>query len=113
MSGIDKFNRFTIHTEHLSPPLAFQGASMTLNNVRVELSAMPNVDAYFFTSSDMIKVNLINCDQGLDLSSVPAQLSEPSPRIDRLCTLQAGEDNLNDCVFCTGTGTDDVKCLNS
>ena len=113
MSGIYKFDRFTIHTEHLSPPVAFQGASMTLKDVRVELSALPNVAADFFTGANVMKINLLNCAKGLDLDSVPTQLSEPSPSIDKLCTLQAGDEHLSNCVYCTGTGTDDVKCLNS
>ena len=113
MSGTEKFDRFTIHTEYLSPPLVFQGASMTLKNVRVELSAMPNVAADFFTGVNVMKINLLNCAQGLDLASVPTHLSDPSPSIDRLCTLQAGEEHLSNCIFCAGDGTDDEKCLNS
>ena len=34
---------------------------MTLKNVRVELSALPNVAADFFTGSYVIKINLVNC----------------------------------------------------
>ena len=49
----------------------------------------------------------------LDLSSVPTQLSDPSPSIDRPCTLQAGEEQLSNCVFCAGTGVDDARCLNN
>ena len=85
---------------------------MTLKDVKVELSAMPNVSA-LLTGGDLIKINLINCAQGLDLASVPTHLSDPSPSIDRLCTLQAGEEHLSNCIFCAGDGTDDEKCLNS
>ena len=34
---------------------------MTLKDVRVELSAMPNVSADFFTGNDVIKFNQVNC----------------------------------------------------
>ena len=48
------------------------------------------------------------CDLNLDIPN-----SVPGLTIDRLCTLQVGEENDSNCVYCAGGATDDERCLNN